>query len=131
MVRDRDGRVVRVLGQPLPQSGRVGRSLGEGREDRRATLDVAVDHVLVAGVGRGPLESVQRDEAVGDVEEVGDLLDRPPLVLRGVLGMVGDSPEVVLTHVPGVAVEVSSDGSSPAVQRLTSECRCRSPQYRE
>ena len=93
-------------GQPAPQPVRGGGALGERGEDRRAAGDVAVDDVLVAVLGRGPLEPVERHEAARHVQQVGDLLDAPPLVGGGVLGVVGHRPEVVLVDVPGVAVEV-------------------------
>ena len=110
VVRDGDRRELGVRGQPAPQPVRGGGALGERGEDRGAPGHVAVDHVLVAAVGRGPLEPVQRDEPARHVQQVGDLLDAPPLVGRGVLGVVGDRPEVVLVDVPGVAVEVLQRG---------------------
>jgi hypothetical protein len=57
--------------------GTVGLCVGR-REDGGTAGDVAVDDVLVS-VLAGPLEAVQRDERAGDVEEVGGLLDGPPL----------------------------------------------------
>ena len=91
---------------PRQSPSGVGGALGEGGEDRGPAGDVAVDDVLVAVLGRGPFEAVERHEAAGHVQQVGDLLDAPPLVGGGVLGVVGHRPEVVLVDVPGVAVEV-------------------------
>ena len=106
VVRDGDGREARVGGEAPPEPVRGGAALGEGGEDRGSAGDVAVDDVLVAVLGRGPFEAVERHEAAGHVQQVGDLLDAPPLVGGGVLGVVGHGPEVVLVDVPCVAVEV-------------------------